>query len=61
MDEVDSDIVFLFEPLCYVLGAINRPVLTARATETHLQMFEPAFQKPLYVMIYQLIYTLQEG
>jgi hypothetical protein len=60
MDEVDSDIVFLFEVFGYVLGAINGPVLPARTTETNLQMRKTALHEPLHVVIHQLIHTLQE-
>lgn len=61
MDEVDGDVIFLFQVLSQVLGAIDRTVLTAGATERHLQVGEIALEEPLHVMVDKGIDGVQEG
>ena len=60
MDEMNVHSIFLMQSTGYMFGAIYRAVLSTRATERNLQMAKAAFQEPLYVVIYQLIYVLQE-
>ena len=61
MNEMNMDAVFLFEVLCQMFGAIDRTVLSARTTESDLQVGEIALDEPLHMMVNQLIYSIQEG
>ena len=61
MNEMNGDVIFLLQVLCQMFGAIDRTVLSARTTESDLQMREIAFYKSLHMMVNQLIYSIQEG
>ena len=61
MNKVHTHRVFLFKVSREMFGAIDRTVLSARTTESHLEMTEIAFNEPLYVMIYKCIHRLKES
>ena len=61
MDEMDVDIVFLFEVLCQMLGAIDGAVLAASTAESHLEVGEVALDKALHVMVDKGIDRVEEG
>lgn len=60
MNEMNVYVVFLFQVLGQMFGAIDRAVLSARTTEGYLQMFKTAFEEAFHMMVHQLIHTLQE-
>ena len=60
MDEMDVDIVFLFEVCRQMFGAIDRAMLTSGTTESDLQMVKTTFEEPLHMMIYQGVHGIQE-
>jgi hypothetical protein len=61
MNEMDSNVILLFQMLGEVLGAINRAVLTACTTESDLKMRETAFEETLRVVIHKRVNGLEEG
>ena len=58
---MNSNVIFLFQVLSQVLGAIDRTVLTAGTTESDLQVGEIALDEPLHVMVDKGIDGFQEG
>lgn len=61
MNKMYFDRIFLHQMLRQMLGAINRTVLSARATERHLQIGKIALNKPRYMMINKRIHGIQES
>ena len=61
MNKADLDIVFLFEMLREMLGTIDRTMLPTRATESHLQIREVAFDEARYMMVDEGIDRVEEG
>ena len=61
MDEFYLHVVFILEMQGQMLRTIDRAVLPAGTAEGHLQVSEIAFNKPLYVMVYQPIHRIEEG
>ena len=61
VDEMNGDVIFLFEVLGQVLGTIDRTVLTAGTTESDLQVGEIALNEPLHMMVDKGIDGAEEG
>ena len=61
VNKMNSNVILLFQVLSQVLGAIDGTVLTAGATERHLQVGEIALDEPLHVMVDKGIDGFQEG
>ena len=57
---MNSNVIFLFQVLSQVLGTIDGTVLTAGATESHLEVGEIALDEPLYMMVDKGIDGVQE-
>lgn len=60
MDEMDVDIVFLFEVCRQMFSAIDRAMLTSGTSESDLQMVKTTLEEPLHMMIYQGVHGIQE-
>ena len=60
MNEVYLNVVFLFEVLGQMFGAIDGAMLPAGTAESHLEMREVTFKEALYMMVHQFIDALQE-
>ena len=60
MDEVDADIIFLFEMHRQMFGTIDGTVLPACTTEGDLEIGEVPLDEPLHMMVHKCINGLQE-
>ena len=61
MYQFDFNVIFLFKMLRQMLGTIDRTMLPTRATESHLEVGEVAFDKARHMMIHQRVNRVQEG
>ena len=60
VSQVNADSVFLVQMFCQMLGAIDRTMLTAGATEREHQVCEPTLQITLHMGICQTIDRVEE-
>lgn len=60
VNKMNSNVILLFQVLGEMLGTIDGTVLTAGATEGHLQVGEIALDEPLYMMVDKGIDGFQE-